>query len=358
MAAKSEKLASLRKDVDRLDRELLALLNERARVVKQVSAEKGRTGLPLFDPTREKRVVEKLQKLNRGPLASTDVALVMDAIFKVYRSLDKPLQIAHFGPAGTFAHQAALRQFGERNVYLPCKTVEYVFREVEKASADYGVVPIENSNEGIVSHTLDMFVNSDLSINAEIILEIHHYLLSREKSLSRVSKVYSHYQPLGQCRKWLEEHLMSATLVEAESTAEAVQKSKTTGGSAAIGAAIAARIYGMNILAEKIEDFRENVTRFLVIGRGAPQKSGRDKTSILFSVKDRIGALHDMLVPFKKDNINLTRIESRPTKRKAWEYVFFVDLLGHRDDEKVRRALRELEKQCSYLKILGSYPIG
>jgi len=356
MAMKNSELESLRKEIDRLDRELVKILNERAKIVHRINEVKKQSSMPVFDPAREKKIINKLLKINTGPLSDSDIESIMQEIFKIYRSFVKPLTIAYLGPAGTFTHQAALHQFGEKSIQIPCRTIESVFREVEKGRADYGVVPVENSNEGVVTHTLDMFIDSDLKISAEIILEIHHFLLSKESELKKIKKVYSHAQALGQCQKWLDEHLPSAERIETESTALAVKLAQKEVFSAAIGSKVAAELYNMNILAPNIEDFKGNVTRFLVIGMNDSLPSGDDKTSIMFSVKDRVGALHDMLVPFKKYSISLTRIESRPTKKKAWEYIFFVDFVGHRNDNNVCKALRELEKNCVFLKILGSYP--
>ncbi|MCM8758906.1 MAG: prephenate dehydratase [Candidatus Omnitrophica bacterium] len=354
----NKKIDLLRKKIDLIDREFIRLLNERAKIVKEINEVKRDSNFPRFDPAREKIIIDRIKRINNGPLSNQDLETIMREIFKVYRSFVKPLTIAYFGPAGTFTHQAALHQFGEKNVYCPCKTIEYVFRQVEKDKADYGVVPVENSTEGMVTHTLDMFVDSDLKITAEIILGVHHFLLSRENTLEKIKKVYSHSQALAQCKRWIEENLPSVLIVETESTAYAVYLAKRQPNSAAIGSKVAATIYKMNILASNIEDFRENVTRFLVIGKADSPPSGDDKTSIMFSVKDRVGALHDMLVPFKKFGINLTRIESRPTKRKAWEYLFFIDFSGHVTDPNVCKALKELEKSCIFLKILGSYPRG
>jgi len=351
-------LKKLRNKIDVLDRKLLAVLNQRAAVVKKIAAWKEMMKKPGFDPSREKIVVERLKSLNRGPLDAREIELIMETIFRVYRSYSGPFTIAYLGPAGTFTHQAALKRFGERDRYVPCKTIGHVFQEVEKQHADFGVVPIENSNEGVVTHTLDMFLESDLVVNSEILLEIHHCLLSSQSKISRIKKIYSHPQALGQCRQWLEEHLPSAQQVETESTIQAVQLAKKAGLAAAIAPETAAAIYQMKVVADSIEDYRENITRFLVIGKTSAQRSGNDKTSILFSIKDRVGALHDMLVPFKNHQINLTRIESRPTRRKAWEYVFFVDFYGHVDDEKVKSALKELSQQCVYMRVLGSYPAG
>ncbi|MCM8815395.1 MAG: prephenate dehydratase [Candidatus Omnitrophica bacterium] len=351
-------LEALRKQIDRIDDELVKLLNERAEVVRNIYRIKENSELPAFDPARERKIITRIRKLNRGPLSDQDVESIMHEIFKVYRSLFKPLTIAYFGPAGTFTHQAALHQFGEKNIYTSCRTIEYVFRQVEERNADYGVVPVENSNEGIVTHTLDMFVDSNLKIAAEIIIKIHHCLLSRESTIKKIKKVYSHPQAFAQCKRWIEENLPSAMLIETESTAYAVNLASKKPGTAAIGSSAAAILYKMKIIASNIEDYRGNVTRFLVIGRTDSLPTNDDKTSVMFSVKDRVGALHDMLVPFKKHGINLTRIESRPTKKKAWEYIFFIDFMGHKDDANVRKALKELERNCTFLKILGSYPRG
>jgi len=352
------KLKKLRKDIDEIDLSLLNLLNSRAEKVKGIIKVKKEKGLPGFDPARESRIIEKLKKANKGFLKEEDIKIFMSTVFKIFRSMQKPIAIAYLGPAGTFTHQAALAMFGEKDVYFSCRTIEHVFREVEKGRADYGVVPIENSNEGVVTYTIDTFLESDLKIRAEIFLEIHHYLLSRGKSLKSIKKVYSHPQAFSQCQKWIEENLTDVGLVETESTSKAAQKVKKERNASAIGSEIAAKIYNLNVIAEKIEDFIKNVTRFLVIGKEIPGKSENDKTSILFSIKDKVGALHDMLIPFKQKGINLTKIESRPSKRKVWEYVFFVDLVGHKDDDKVKKALKKLEENCVFLKILGSYPQG
>ncbi|MCX7916959.1 MAG: prephenate dehydratase, partial [bacterium] len=274
----------------------------------------------------------------------------------VYRSMFREIVVSYLGPEGTFTHQAALSKFGKKARYLPVKTIDEVFREVEKERADYGVVPIENSIEGVVTHTLDVFIESDLKITSETPPPTPHFLLSKEKAISDINKVYSHPQAIAQCRNWIGQNLPNAEIFETESTTSAVKKVIKEKNSAAIASEIAAEMYNLNILAERIEDFRENVTRFLVIGKDFTEKTGNDKTSILFSIKDKVGALHDILAPFKKENINLTRIESRPSKKKAWEYVFFVDFNGHKDEPNVKKALGKIKKSTIFLKILGSYP--
>jgi chorismate mutase/prephenate dehydratase len=280
----------------------------------------------------------------------------METVFKIYRGMFKEIVVAYLGPEGTFTHQAALIKFGEKARYIPVKTIDEVFKEVEKKRADYGVVPIENSIEGVVTHTLDVFIESDLKITSEIILEIHHFLLSREKTIRDIKKLYSHPQAIAQCRNWISQNLPDVEIYETESTTSAVKRILNEKKSAAIASEVAASMYNLNIIAERIEDFRENITRFLVIGNNFSEKTGNDKTSILFSIKDKVGALHDILVPFKKEKINLTRIESRPSKKKAWEYVFFVDFTGHKDEPNVKKALDKIKNSTIFLKILGSYP--
>ncbi len=353
-----KKLDEIRKNIDEIDKSMLDLLNLRVQKVKEIAEVKNLKKIPPFDPARERKIIENLVQKNKGPLKKEDIEIIMETILKVYRGMFKPLRIACFGLKGTFTHQAAVKKFGEKSEYLHCKTIDNVFQEVEKGRADYGVVPVENSTEGVVTHTLDMFVESNLKITSEILLDIHHYLLSRENSLSRVKKIYSHPQAIAQCWNWIMENLPHVKLIETGSTSSAVKRVKTERNAAAIGSLTAAGIYKIGILAEKIEDYVENITRFLVIGTSFSDKTGKDKTSILLSIKDKVGALHEILLPFKENNINLTRIESRPSKRKAWDYIFFFDFIGHKDDDIIKDALLKLEKESLFLKILGSYPIG
>jgi chorismate mutase/prephenate dehydratase len=249
-----------------------------------------------------------------------------------------------------------MKNFGSSGLYVPVKSIADVFTEVEKGRAGYGVVPVENTNEGVVNHTLDMFIESNLVICSEINMQIEECLLSKEGSLKAIKIVYSHPQPLAQCRGWLEENLPGVQVVEVHSTGVASKRAVSEKGAAAIGSRAAAAIYDLEVVAAGIEDSKENYTRFLVIGKKPSEASGEDKTSILFSIKDKVGALHDMLMAFKWHKINLTKIESRPTKKKAWEYIFFVDLLGHISDKAVQEALEELKESCIFLKVLGSYP--
>jgi len=349
-------LKNIRKEIDEIDSRLMNLLNERAKKVLKIAKIKEKEGKNPYSPGREKRILKKAIEENKGPLPAETLKEVFQLILKTSLSLEKELRIVYLGPEATFTHLAALKTFGERTELIPLKSINTIFTEVEKKKADYGVVPVENSTEGVITHTLDMFVDSDLKICAEVILEITHYLMGRG-SIKGVKKVYSHPQAFAQCQGWLEENLPEAKLIETESTAQAACAAAKETGSAAIASEIAASLYKLKILASRIEDNPNNYTRFFVIGREYTEKSGEDKTSIIFSIKDRVGALYNMLSPFEKYKINLTKIESRPTKKKPWEYIFFVDFIGHKDEERVKKALLELEKECLFLKILGSYPL-
>ncbi len=273
-------------------------------------------------------------------------------------AMERPLKIAYLGPELTFSHMASMKKFGSSVTYASCDTISDVFTEVEKGRADYGVVPIENSTDGAISHTLDTFVDSDLKICSEIYLEVNHNLLSKEKDKFGIKRVYSKAQVFGQCRLWLEANLPRVELIEVSSTAKAAEIASHEKAAACIASELAAKKYGLKILYSAIEDSVHNVTRFLVIGKVEARPTKKDKTSIMFSAKDKAGALHDMLVPFKKHGISMTKIESRPSKVRAWEYYFFVDIEGHHEHKRVQKALEELKKSSTYLKIMGSYPVG
>lgn len=348
---------SLRKKIDKIDGQLLGLLNDRAKVVQGIGKIKIKSGSgDFYIPHREKKIISTLTKRSKGPLEPEALESIFREIINACRSLESKLKVAYFGPEGTFTHLAAMKNFGSSGLYVPVKSIGDVFTEVEKGRAGYGVVPVENTNEGVVNHTLDMFIESNLVICSEINMQIEECLLSKEGSLKAIKTVYSHPQPLAQCRGWLEENLPGVQVVEVHSTAAASKRAVSEKGAAAIGSRAAAAIYDLEVVAAGIEDSKENYTRFLVIGKKPSEASGEDKTSILFSIKDKVGALHDMLMAFKWHKINLTKIESRPTKKKAWEYIFFVDLLGHISDKAVQEALEELKESCIFLKVLGSYP--
>ena len=348
-------LEGLRHKIDQLDTRLLNLLNQRARIALTIAKAKKNQGQARYSPDREKQVLNRLLRINPGSLSSASVEAIYREIMSSSLAQHKPLMIAYLGPQASFTHQAALKKFGSQVVYSPSNSITDVFAEVEKGGADYGVVPIENSIEGAITHTLDMFVDSDLKICAQIILEISHNLLGNCPK-SKIKRIYSNPQVFAQCRRWLEKNLANVEKIEVSSTARAAQIVKRTRNSVCIASLLAAKIYKQKVIAEAIEDSPHNITRFLVISKHEINPTGSDRTSILFSIKDRIGALHDMLIPFKKRRINLTKIESRPSKKKAWDYYFFIDLVGHYKDSKVKKALGELEAKCKFLKVLGSYP--
>ncbi|MDP2921251.1 MAG: prephenate dehydratase [Candidatus Omnitrophota bacterium] len=350
-------LANLRKKIDRLDKDIVGLLNKRAGIAKDIGRLKKGSGKGAYMPDREAEVYSNVLDKNKGPLSDKAIKSVYREIMSGSLALEKDVKIAYLGPEATFTHLAAIKKFGSNVTYYPCSSITDVFRDIESERSDYGVVPVENSTEGMVSHTLDMFINSDLKICSEIMLDVSHNLLAK-CGIKSIKKIYSKQEVFGQCRIWLEENLHSAELVEVSSTSKAADIASKEKSSAAIASILAAEKYGLDVIAKDIEDNSNNVTRFLVIGNTTPAPTKNDRTSIMCSVKDRVGALHDMLVPFKKNKITLTKIESRPSKRKAWEYYFFIDMLGHSQNPNVKKALKETEKKSAYLKVLGSYPIG
>jgi len=346
----------LRKSIDSLDEDLLALLNRRAEVAKKIGQVKERRKADVFSVERERQILESLFVKNKGPLGEDEIDDIFQSIFTTCRSIQRKYSIAYFGPEATFTHQAALKHFGRNCAFIPLPSIKDVFFEVERKRADFGVVPIENSTEGVVNHSLDMFIDSDLLIVAEREEPISHNLFSLSGRLKEIQTVYSHPQPLAQCRKWLDTHLPHVAIHESASTSDAALKATLDASSGAIASLMAGKMYHLKPVAEKIEDTRDNATRFLIIGRASAPETGRDKTSILFALKDKVGALYEVLEAFKKEGLNLTKIESRPTKKKAWEYIFFVDFIGHQSQKNVQRALASLREKCSSLKILGSYP--
>lgn len=348
-------LKILRKKIDDIDDKVLKLLNDRAQLTLGIGDIKSKGNKQIYVPAREREVYRNLIRRNEGPLDNDAIKSIYREIMSASIALEKPIKVAYLGPPASFTHLASLKKFGSSVEYVSCDNITEVFEDVQKKRADYGVVPIENSTEGAVTYTLDMFVHSDLKICSEIMLEISHNLVSNS-SKNKIKKIYSNPQVFGQCRLWIEKNLSKATLMEVSSTTKAAQCAKKTKYAAAIASELAAKSYGLKIIARSIEDSPHNVTRFLVIGKDEVPATGSDKTSIMFSVKDRVGVLYDMLEPFKKNNINLTKIESRPSKKKAWKYYFFLDLEGHYQNKKVKQAFKELKEHCEYLKILGSYP--
>ena len=334
----------------------MELLNQRAALVVEVGRLKAGEKRDFHVPSREREIYERLISHNPGPFPNEALKSVFREIISASLALEAPMKVAFFGPKATFTHLAALQQFGLSAELVPQKSIPAVFEEVEKGRAQYGVVPVENSTEGMVSHTLDMFMESELKINAEVMLEIHHYLLSRTGRMEDIKKVYSHLQPIAQCREWLAENLPNVPVVDVASTAVAAQIVSEDYAAAAIASELAATMYDLKIVRERIEDQVSNFTRFLVVGKKLAEQSSDDKTSLMFSVKDEVGILYRMLEPFAKRGLNLSKIESRPLKKKAWEYIFFLDLAGHISDPEVAEAVQELKGCCQFVKILGSYP--
>ena len=349
------RLKNLRKKIDSVDKEIVGLLNKRASIAKNVGRLKDRTKSRVYVPDREAEIYDHLSRENKGPLSDKALRAIYREIMSSSLALERSLKIAYLGPEATFTHIAAIKKFGSQVRYSPCNSITEVFREVEVSRCNYGVVPVENSIEGAVNHTLDMFIDSDLKICSEVFLDISHNLIGR-CSLKSAKRIYSNPQVFGQCRLWLDSHLRNVELIEVSTTSRAAEIATKQKNACAIASLLAAEKYKLKILAKGIEDSASNITRFLIIGQHTPSSTKKDKTSIMFSGKDRPGALHDMLVPFKKNKVNLTKIESRPSKKKAWEYYFFVDTVGHCHDLNVQKALRDVAKQSIYLKVLGSYP--
>lgn len=354
----NSRLEDLRRRIDEVDRKLIELISERAGLAAEVAAAKednGETG-SYYRPEREARILRQVIDENRGPLADEELARLFREIMSACLALEQPLRIAYLGPEGTFTQAAVLKHFGHSVTTQAHAGIDQVFSEVESGTCQYGVVPVENSIEGVVNHTLDMLINSGLGICGEVELRIRHHLMSRSAALDDITKVYAHQQSLAQCRRWLDHHLLGAERHPVSSNAEAARLAGEHDGTAAIAGESAAELYSLNILVSNIEDEPDTTTRFLVLGREAPPPSGADKTSLLFSMPSRPGSLLNMLACFADNNVNMTRIESRPSRRGMWDYVFFVDVEGHIEDEAVAAAVRQLEDQASLVKLLGSYP--
>ena len=351
-------LARLRKEIDEIDNEILMLLNKRAVTVIEIAHIKRNEKTKFYSPEREREILERLTNLNKGPFPNDTLKVIYREILSASLSLEEPLKVAYFGPIATYTHLAALRHFGSSAFFLPVESIKGVFDAVNSGKAEFGVVPIENSNEGVVSSTLDLFMDYDLKVSAEVMFEISHNLLSKSGDKTKIKKVYSNPQASAQCKLWLGSNLSGIPILESTSTAKAAEIASQDDEVAAIASSLAAKIYDLHFVEKNIGDNKYNFTRFLVISKKYPQKTGKDKTSIMFSIKDKPGALYDILSPFKKAKINLTKIESRPSKRKAWEYIFFVDMEGHVDDKRLRKAIDSIKDSCLYVKILGSYPYG
>lgn len=355
--AEDPAIAPLRARIDEVDRDILALLNRRAELAREIGRVKARTGAPVYVASRERDLVEALRRANPGPFPDRGVAPVFREIISATRSLEREPRVAYMGPEGTFSHQAALRQFGSVTELRPAATIGEVFRAVERGEAEFGVVPVENTTEGVVTATLDALVDSSLTLCAELRMRVSHDLMARGGTLEGVRRVASHPQALAQCRSWLERHLPGIERIEVASTAAAARRAADEAGTAAIASPVAAATWGLAVLASGIEDRRDNLTRFLVVGTEAPPASGDDLTMAVFTVrKDQAGALHRLLEPFARHRVNLQGIHARPLRGQPFEYVFFVELEGHRGDDRVRKALEEAAGSALSARVLGSFP--
>src|SRR5580692_369535 len=353
-------LEAVRARIDAVDDEIHRFISERARLAQAVGISKAASGraVDFYRPEREAQVLRRARARNAGPLRDTEVLRLFREIMSACLAQQEPLKVAFLGPEGTFTQTAVLNHFGHSVRGLPLSSIDEVFHEVEAASADFGVVPIENSTEGTVNHTLDRFLSSPLTICGEVELRIHHSVMGKMSSLGRIVRICSHPQALAQCRVWLDEHLPDVERVPVASNAEGARRARDEQGTAAIAGETAAEVYGLNLLSREIEDRPDNTTRFLVMGRKLLRASGADRTTLLLSVGDTQspGALQRLLEPLARFGISMTRIESRPSRRRKWDYIFFIDIEGHAEDASVRKALAALKRRASLFRVLGSYP--
>lgn len=363
MTEESKKLAVLRDRIDGIDKQIQKLINERAACALDVATVKqaasGGEEVQYYRPEREAQVLRAVMERNAGPMPNEEMAKLFREIMSCCLALEKPMKIAYLGPEGTYTHAAALKHFGHFVSVQPMAAIDEVFREVESGQANYGVVPVENSTEGMVNHTLDSFIHSSLNISGEVTLRIHHHLLSKKQvDLNDVKRVYSHQQSLAQCRKWLDAHCPQIERVAVSSNSEAARLSMEDESSVAIASEMAAEFYSLHKLAENIEDEPDNTTRFLIIGTKEVPPSGKDKTSLLVSAKNKPGALYHVLEPFHRHGVSLTRLETRPSVSGTWAYVFFIDFEGHIDDGNIKDVIGEISPEAVEIKHLGSYSVG
>ena len=351
-------IVDLRNSIDEIDEKILALINRRLILAREIGRMKAEKGSKVLDIARESTLIQRLNILNKGPLSKSALHHVFAEIIAASREIQKHHSVAYLGPEATFTHIAAINYFGQSVNYVPQITIRDIFCEVEKGACHYGVVPVENSIEGSVNYTLDLFFESDLKICAELYHPISHDLLSKSDTLSEIETIYSHPQAFAQCRKWLQKKLPEAVLVECDSTAHAARKASDDPRSAAIASSKAAHIYNLQVAASKIEDVSRNTTRFLVIGKDDIKRTGSDKTSIMFVTSHVPGALYKALKPVAEAAINMVKLESRPTKHENWSYFFFVDLEGHNEDKVVAGTIKKMKRLCLFLKCLGSYPMA
>ncbi len=352
----TDELKKHREQIDAIDEQLLKLVSERAGHARAIGELKG--GGPIYRPEREAQILRRLLELNPGPLSGEAVTAIFRTVMSNCRALEKELAVAFLGPLGTYSEEAAIKQFGGLGSPVQCATIDEVFRMVETGHADYGVVPVENSTEGAIGRTLDLLVGSPLQVCGEVDLPVHHNLLSKTEDKAQIRTVYSHAQSLSQCHEWLNANLPNVERQAVASNAEATRLAAEHPGAAAIASRRAGEIYGLNILAENVEDDPRNTTRFLVVAGHDVAPSGRDKTSLAMATRNIPGAVVELLTPLSENGVSMTKLESRPSHAGLWEYVFFVDIEGHRNDAKVAQALKLIEGKASFLKVLGSYPVN
>lgn len=353
-----DKLKPLRERIDALDAQILDLLNQRARVAQEVGHVKAETNAPVFRPEREAQVLRKVADRNPGPLDSGDVQTIFREIMSSCRALERRVAVAYLGPAGTFSEQAVYQQFGHAVEGIPCASVDEVFRATEAGTADFGVVPIENSSEGAINRTLDLLLQSTLSISGELSIPVHHSLMTKTGSMDGVTRICAHSQALAQCQVWLNLNYPGIERQAVASNGEAARLASEDATVAAIGGEIAAKRYNLGVVKAHVQDDPHNRTRFAVIGRLQPGPSGRDQTSLVLAVPNKTGALYNLLAPLAKHGVSMTRVESRPARIGTWEYYFYVDVEGHAQDETVARAIEELKQNAAFFKVLGSYPFS
>ncbi len=349
-------LNDLRKEIDQIDEQILVLLSRRGEIVQEVGRHKTRSRSHYFTPEREQVVFKRLAALNKGPLDANAIRAIYREIISASRALEKPLTVAYLGPAGTFSHQASIIKFGSSSQFEPTESIPDVFSQVERGTTDYGVVPVENSLGGVIPETLDTFMRTNVRIVSEIFVPIVHNLATRTKKLEDIKRIYSKAEPFAQCKQWLRAHVPTAERAEVSSTARAAELAAKEQGAAAICPSLAAELAGLPILVEHTEDNPSNRTRFLVLGYNEPEPSGRDKTSLLFSLHNKSGELYRAMSAFEKYDVNMTMIESRPSKMTSWDYVFYIDVSGHLRSQNVEKAVNQLREHALFVTILGSYP--
>jgi chorismate mutase/prephenate dehydratase len=353
-----EKLKPLREQIDAIDAQIIDLLNQRARVAQEVGHVKAETNAPVFRPEREAMVLRRVAERNAGPLPSADMQMIFREVMSICRALERRVTVAYLGPEGTFSEQAVYQQFGHAVEGLPCVSIDEVFRATEAGTADFGVVPVENSSEGAINRTLDLLLQTTLAISGEVSIDVHHSLMSKVGSMDGVTRICAHSQALAQCQAWLNQHYPNVERQAVASNAQAAKMASDDASMAAIAGQIAGEKYNLQVISAHIQDDPHNRTRFAVVGRLHTTPSGRDQTSLVLAVPNKAGAVYNMLAPLATHGVSMTRFESRPARTGTWEYYFYVDLEGHEKDDKVAKALADLKHNAAFFKVLGSYPLS